>query len=338
MSNNRAGGNALVLAGDIGGTKTNLALYALERGAPSVIEKRSYLNRDHAGIEEIVRLFLEDTKRSPRISCFGVAGAVMEGICDMPNLGWHLDEEALTRLIGLRRVKLLNDLEATAYGIATLNPDQLVTLNEGKRKKAGNMALIAAGTGLGEAIMFPTGEGYRVSASEGGHADYAPRNDREIDFFRYLLNRHGRISYERVVSGPGLYNIYCFLKESGRFPEPAWLADRLAREPDASAVIARSALNHEAGICVTALDQFVSIYGAEAGNLALKALATGGIYIGGGIAPKILPKISEGGFMSAFLDKGRFSGLLADIPVRVIMEPKTALRGAAAYMLSRLNA
>ena len=331
----QASDNALVLAGDIGGTKTNLAIYAMERGAPSVIAERNYLNCDHAGIEKIVRIFLEDTERLPRVSCFGVAGAVMGGRCDMPNIGWHLDEGALARSIGMRQVKLLNDLEATAYGIATLHPDQLVTLNEGKQRKAGNMALIAAGTGLGEAIMFPTGKGYRASASEGGHTDYAPRNDGEIDLLRYLLNRYGRISYERLVSGPGLYNIYSFLKETDRFQEPAWLVERLAQKPDASAVIARAALDHEADICVAALEQFVSIYGAEAGNLALKALATGGIYIGGGIAPKILPKFSEGGFMSAFLDKGRFSDLLADIPVRVMTEPKTALRGAAAYMLSR---
>jgi len=200
------------------------------------------------------------------------------------------------------------------------------------------MALIAAGTGLGEAILFPTGEGYRASASEGGHVDYAPRNDEEIEIFRYLSNQYGRVSYERVVSGPGLFNIYRFLKETNRFPEPAWLLERLAGKADASAVIASAALNHEADICVATLERFMSIYGAEAGNLALKALAMGGIYIGGGIAPKILSKFSEGGFMSAFLDKGRFSGLLADIPVRVITEPKTALHGAAAYMLARLDA
>jgi len=327
--------NALVLAGDIGGTKTNLAVYTMERGVPSIISERNYLNRDHAGIEEILRLFLEDTGRLPHIACFGVAGAVMGGICDMPNLGWHLDEKALTSLIGMHQVKLLNDLEATAYGITTLNPDQLVTLNQGKQRKAGNMALIAAGTGLGEAILFRAGKGYSISATEGGHADYAPRNDEEVDLFRYLAGQFRRVSYERVVSGPGLYNIYRFLKDTGRFPDPAWLAERLAQEADASAVIAQAALNHEADICVAVLERFMSIYGAEAGNLALKALATGGIYIGGGIAPKILPKFSEGGFMSAFLDKGRFSGLLADIPVRVIVEPKTALRGAAAYMFSQ---
>jgi len=329
--------DTMVLVGDIGGTKTNLAVYAMQNGAPSVIAEQNYLNLNHANIEEIVRIFIGETGRSPRIACFGVAGAVIDGICDMPNLGWHLDEKCLADLIGMRQVKLLNDLEATAYGIATLNPDQLVTLNEGKQKESGNMALIAAGTGLGEAILFRAGkEGYRVSASEGGHADYAPRNDEEIGLFRYLLTQYGRVSFERVVSGPGLYNIYRFLMETNRFPEPAWLAERIARGSDASAVIARAALNHETDICIAALDRFMSIYGAETGNLALKALATGGIYIGGGIAPKILSKFSEGEFMSAFLDKGRYAGLLADIPVHVIIEPKTALRGAAAYMFSRL--
>ncbi len=335
----QASDNVLVLVGDIGGTKTNLAIYAMERDMPpSVITGRSYLNREHAGIEEIVRIFLGDTAYSPHISCFGVAGAVMEGICDMPNLGWHLDEGDLANSISMRRVKLLNDLEATAYGIATLNQGQFVTINEGKQGKVGNMALIAAGTGLGEAILFPTKEGYIASASEGGHVDYAPRNDEEIELFHYLLNQYGRVSYERVVSGSGLLNIYQFLKETNRFSEPAWLSERFTREADASAVIARVALKHGAGICVAALERFISIYGAEAGNLALKALATNGIYIGGGIAPKILAKFSDGEFMSSFLDKGRFSALLADIPVRVITEPKTALHGAAAYMFSKLKA
>ncbi len=333
----QANDSTLVLAGDIGATKTNMAIYAMADGEPSAISECSYLNHDHTGIEEIVRMFLEDTERSPRTSCFGVAGTVKGGICDMPNLGWHLDEGALTGLLGMRQIKILNDLEATAYGIATLRPDQLVTLNEGEQGKSGNMALIASGTGLGEAILFPTGTGYRASASEGGHVDYAPRNDEEIELFRYLCKRYGRISYERLVSGPGLYNIYNFLKNTGRFSEPAWLIKRLTRKIDTSAVIARAALNHEADICVAALEQFISIYGAEAGNLALKALATGGIYIGGGIAPKILPKFFEGGFMFAFLDKGRFSDLLAHIPVRIITDPKTALRGAAAYMLSRMD-
>jgi len=281
-----------------------------------------------------VQIFIADTERSPRIACFGVAGAIVDGICDMPNLGWHLDETSLAGQIGMRQLKLLNDLEATAYGITALRPDQLVTLNEGKQRSSGNRALIAAGTGLGEAILFPTATGYHVSASEGGHADYAPRNDREIEFFRYLAKQYGRVSYERVISGPGLRNIYNFLQETDDFPEPAWLVKRLAQATDASAVIAEAALKHEADICIAALEQFISIYGAETGNFALKALATGGIYIGGGIAPKILPKFSEGGFMAAFLDKGRFSDLLADIPVQVIIEPKTALLGAAAYIFS----
>ncbi len=329
--------NALVLAGDIGGTKTNLAVYAMQGGAPSVIVSRNYRNRDHAGIEEIVGTFIADTERSPRIACFGVAGAIVDGICDMPNLGWHLDEKSLAGSIGMRQVKLLNDLEATAYGITALNPDQLVTLNEGKQRKSCNMALIAAGTGLGEAILFPVATGYSVSASEGGHADYAPRNHREIELFRHLAKRYGHVSCERVLSGPGLHNIYSFLQETDDFQEPAWLVKRLAQGTDASAVIAEAALKHEADICIAALEQFITIYGAETGNLALKALATGGIYIGGGIAPKILQKFSEGGFMAAFLDKGRFSGLLADIPVKVIIEPKTALLGAAVYVFSELD-
>ncbi len=232
----------------------------------------------------------------------------------------------------LDRVALLNDLEATAYGISTLGPEQFAIINEGVPRASGHAALIAAGTGLGEAVLFWDGTQHRVLASEGGHADFAPRDAEQIELLRYLIGKFGHVSYERVISGPGLLNIYNFLKESGWAEEPAWLRERIARSADTSAAIAEAALAGESKLCPHASDLFVSIYGAEASNLALKALATAGVYIGGGIAPKIRARLTGGALMRAFCDKGRFSELLASVPVKVILEPKTALRGAAAFL------
>lgn len=324
-----------ILAGDIGGTKTNLAVYARQgQGEPSCMAEGSYRNREFVGIEEIIHRFIEDAAvRLPDYACFGVAGAVRQGVCMMPNLGWRLEETALARNLGMRRVALLNDLVATAHGIAALPPDKLVSLHDGNADRGGNKALIAAGTGLGEAILFETDHGLHVSASEGGHADFAPRNEEEIELWRHLAARFDHVSVERLVSGPGLCNIYAFLRDSGRLPEPPWLKERLDFAADASAAIAELALHEESPLCRAALHHFVSIYGAEAGNLALKALATGGVYVGGGIAPKILNALQTGAFLESFQSKGRFAGMLAQVPVKVILEPKTALLGAACYGL-----
>jgi len=323
-----------ILAGDIGGTKTNLGIYTFNRhGELACLVDGSYSNRESASIEDIIRRFLDMTEIGPvRQACFGVAGAVQQGVCTMSNLGWRLDERALAKNLDLQRVALLNDLVTTAYGISTLPADKLVTLNAGKPDAGGNMALIAAGTGLGEAILVHTDHGLHISASEGGHADFAPRDEDEIELWRYLASKFGHVSVERLVSGPGLYNIYAFLRDSGRLPEPEWLRARIATASDASAVIASQALRKECPLCEAAMHRFVSIYGAAAGNLALRSLATGGLYIGGGIAPKILEALSDGNFIAIFQDKGRFSQLLSSMPVKVILEPKTALLGAAAYI------
>ncbi|MDI1309281.1 MAG: glucokinase [Methylotenera sp.] len=323
--------NEYMLAGDVGGTKTNIAFYTVT-GDFSPIAEHTYLNKEFSSLEQIIRQFYEDTGFTANTACFGIAGAIHDGRCDMPNLGWHIDSNALATSLGFSEVHLLNDLEATAYGIATLAPNQLATINEGTPVRNGNMALIAAGTGLGEAILLHTNNDYHVSASEGGHADFAPHNEEEITLLRHLTARYGHVSWERVVSGPGLKNIYDFLKTSQRAAEPAWLAELLAQEGDASAIIAHSALENEAEISTRALDIFMSAYGAEAGNLALKSLSTGGLYIGGGIAPKILHKFYEEAFVTSFLNKGRFSTLLAEMPLKVILEPKTALRGAVAFL------
>jgi glucokinase len=237
--------------------------------------------------------------------------------------------------LGINHVFLINDLEANGYGVAELAADQIYTLSEGDASQIGNRALLAAGTGLGEALLIWNGHSHTPYPSEGGHADYAPRNEDEIDLLRFLKQKYnGRISQERVVSGQGLTNIYDFLREVRGIDEPAWLAERLAAE-DPNAVITELALKAKSEICEKTMDMFVSAYGAEAGNLALKLLSVGGVYVGGGIAPRILEKLKDGRFMKAFSDKGRLSQLLINMPVRIILESRAALLGAAAYAEAR---
>ena len=280
-----------------------------------------------------MRTFLARGDAKPAAACLGIAGPVADGRSHMPNLGWTIDALPLAAALGLERVVLLNDLEATAHGIATLPPAAFAVLNEGTPRADGNMALIAAGTGLGEAILFFDGTRRRVSASEGGHADFAPRDAAQIAVLVRLIELFGHVSWERVVSGPGLRTLYEVLEDA----ETPDVARRIAGAPDPSAVITELALAGASRRCARALDLFVADYGAEAGNLALKALATAGVYVGGGIAPKILPKLRDGSFVRAFNDKGRFTDLMRTMPVRVILEPKTALRGAAAFLAAALK-
>jgi len=318
----------MILAGDIGGTNTRLAFFdgTAQQPRPAVLEV--FPSKVHSGPEEILRKFLANHNNAVESAAFGIAGAVRNGRCQTPNLPWTVDSASLAQCLGLPSVSLLNDLETNAHGIAVLGPTDVTTLSAGAEGCSGNRVLIAAGTGLGEAGLLAEGNDYRPYPSEGGHADFAPRNQTEIDLLVYLLQRFEHVSYERVLSGPGLYNIYQFLRDTRRAEEPAWLTEEMAKR-DPSAVISEHALKGSAPICEMAMDQFVSIYGAEAGNLALKGMATGGVYIGGGIAPRILPKLQGPGFMNAFLAKGRLSKLLEAIPVRVILNDKTALLGAA---------
>lgn len=323
---------ALVLAGDIGGTKSNLGLYAGSPTAPEPVAERGYLNREFPDLSAVIRHFLAEIGQAPARACLAVAGAVLDGKASLPNLGWRISATGLAQALDLDAVTLLNDLEANALGLATLAPDRLFTLNPGQAQAGGNRAIIAAGTGLGLAMMLPEGGGWRVAASEGGHADFAPRSEREVALWRWLAARHGHVSVERVVSGQGLANIYAYLKHSG-LAEPNWLARRLEEAPDAAAVIAQAGLAGESTLCAEALEMFLSAYGAAAGNLALTALATGGVYLGGGIAPKLLDAFPRSGFLAAFADKGRFAPLLRQVPIHVILEPKCALWGAAAHAL-----
>jgi glucokinase len=245
-----------------------------------------------------------------------------------------MSEESLARSLDLPSVHLINDLEATAYGIGELTPEQLYTLNEGDGERDGHRGLIAAGTGLGMAAIYFDGAGYHPMPSEGGHIDFAPRDEREFEMLSYLREKiGGRVSYERVLSGMGLFNIYSFLRDRGHGEEPAWLAEEI-RSGDPSAAISRAALAGKSELAETTLQMFVEIYGAMAGNLALLLKSVGGLYIGGGIAPKIMEKLKDGAFMHHYGDKGRMSGLVKSIPVRVILDDKTALYGAARYALS----
>lgn len=321
----------LVLAGDIGGTKTNVALFSIQGEKLRSEKFQSFPSKRYSGLAPVLQEFLAGPPQSVDAACFGIAGPVVDGKVRTPNLPWLVDNAELRRSLRLQAVSLLNDLEAAAYGIFTLADDEFYALNQGTMHRSGSKALIAAGTGLGETILYDDGRHFHPLPSEGGHADFAPRNDLEVELLRHLIGRFGHVSYERVLSGPGLFNVYRFLKESGRFEEPKWLAERFAAEDDPSAVVTKAALAGEAEICVKALDLFVSIYGAEAGNLALKAKSLRGLYVGGGIAPKILAKLKDGAFMRAFTDKGRYADLLAAIPVQVVLNDQAALRGAAYY-------
>jgi glucokinase len=323
----------MILAGDVGGTKVHLALYDFTNGNLQHTRDARYPAKEYAGLEEIVREFLSDEQVSS--ACFGVPGPVRDGRLRLTNLPWTLDSRELAHGLKIDHVFLINDLEANGYGVAELKANQIYTLSEGDPGQIGNRALISAGTGLGQGILTWNGRTHVPMPSEGGHVDYAPRNEDEIDLLRYLKQKYnGRISFERVVSGMGLTNIYDFLRDVRGMEEPAWLSDRLAAE-DPNAVITELALAAKSELCERALDMFVSAYGAEAGNLALKVLSIGGLYLGGGIAPRILEKLKDGAFMKAFTDKGRLSQLLINMPVRVILESRAALLGAAAYAEAR---
>src|SRR5574337_227804 len=322
----------MILAGDIGGTKTVIGLFEEAANRLRAIREDTFPSQHYRTLDEILNQFLGSGSSSPlRAACFGVAGPVLDGKSTVTNLPWVLDERRLTDALCIPHVKLLNDLEATAYEILHLEPTDLCVLQPGLPRK-GNIAVIAAGTGLGEAILYWDGTRHHPMATEGGHTDFAPRSDLEVDFLRYLQKKFGHVSSERVLSGPGLFNIYRFLRDWGIASEPGWLQARIEAE-DPSAVISEVGLTGNEPLCTKALDLFVSVYGAEAGNLALKAFAIGGVYVGGGIAPKILPKLQDGTFIRTFADKGRFTELLRSVEVKVALNPRAALLGAAHYAL-----
>lgn len=342
----------MILAGDIGGTKTNLALYDWTTERVDPVRLETFQSTDYKSLEEILVEFLTPPKppipldaleegaegepspappAEPVIvaaACFGVAGPVIDNHSHTTNLPWEIDGPTIAKQFGIPHVQLINDMTATAYGMLWLRPDEVEVLNQGMPpKKRHALGLIAAGTGLGESLLFWDGKSYRPVPSEGGHADYAPTDDQQIELLRYLRSQYLHVSYERVLSGPGLQAIYEFLRDT-RKNEPTWLAEKIkAGNPPAE--IAEAGLKEQAEIAKQALDLFAAIYGAEAGNLALKSLALDGVFVAGGIAPKLIKKLKDGTFMKAFINKGRYKRLMSAIPVKVVMNQETALLGAA---------
>jgi len=317
-----------VLAGDIGGTKTRLGLFVngKKRPVPKVVE--TFSSQNPPGLEHIIRQFLEIHPAPVSHACFGIAGPVVNGKSKTTNLPWNISEDRIKKKFGFHQVRLVNDLTATAMALPLLNKDELCPLNQAGSIKNQNLALIAPGTGLGKAILIYQNNRYLPIPSEGGHADFAPNNESETRLLRYLRQHFGHVSVERVLSGSGLVNIYNWLKDSGRFNEPDWLQQK-RKEVDPAKVITEAALSNKDPGCVEALNTFISIFGAVAGNLALTGMTTGGVYLGGGIPPKILPKLKEDIFIKAFTNKGRFKGFLDKIPVKVVLNDKAALIGAA---------
>ncbi len=327
----------MIIAGDIGGTKTNLALFEENKGNDAFSHLMKFPSQDYSDLKTIFQEFMQSGKQSGQVSaaCFAIAGPVKDGVCKATNLPWIIEAKKLARALNIPRVFLINDLEANAYAIEILSSDNLFELYPGKGTPQGNRAVVSPGTGLGEAGLYWDGKGHRPFATEGGHCEFGPRNELQIDFCRYIYKKFGHASYERALSGPGLHNIYTFFRDEMRLDEPAWLAEELQQD-DPAKVITQNALNEKSKICVHALNFFVSVLGVESSNTVLKFMALGGIYLGGGIPPKILPKLKEPLFLESFVDKGRFRELLEAVPIRVILDDKASLKGAAHYC--RLNA
>lgn len=319
----------MIVAGDIGGTNARLATFEVQAGRLLLTREMIYPSRSAPDLETIVRRFVQEVRPSATGVALGVAGPVKNGRTETPNLPWVVDSGRLADILSVPRVTLLNDLKANAYGLRHLGPTDFAILQAGAKDAVGNQAILSAGTGLGAAGLYWDGERHRPFATEGGHADFAPRNRLESDLMENIAREKGRVSTERILSGSGLVRIYRFLRDRSGVPEPAALTERMGKG-DAAAVVSRTALDQSDPVCVQAMDLFVTAYGAEAGNVALRMLATGGVFLGGGIAPKILPWLQrEALFLKAFLDKGRMRPLLEAIPVLVVLNDRAALWGAA---------
>jgi glucokinase len=355
-SDDREGDRMRIFAGDVGGTNSRMAVFEVSGPKLEQLWSRTYSSKAHASLVEVVRSARDElsatlagsgdrgepagarrSSASIDAASFGVAGPVKNGVCRATNLPWIVDSRELAQALDLPRAGLINDLEANAFGLGALGPSDLSTLREGEPNARGNAALISAGTGLGEAGLYWDGREHHPFACEGGHASFSPRatadDEAEIDLLRWLAERYGHVSWERVLSGPGLYNIYQFLRDTRRAPEPAEFAQRIA-SGDPGAAITQAALKEEFELPVRALTMFVKLYGAEAGNLALKLMSTGGVYIGGGIAPRIASWLGRPMFIESFLDKGRLRPILEAMPVHIVLNDRTALLGAARHAAS----
>jgi glucokinase len=327
----------LILAGDVGGTKCNIALFRLIADTLTLERNARFKSSAYPGLNTILREFLADEKRSIRAACFGVPGPVRNGRSHPTNLTWGVDAAEIAAEFSIAHVSLLNDLAANAYGISEMQDGDFAVVQEGDPDARGNRCVVSPGTGLGQAGLFWDGRKHRVWGCEGGHADFAPRNDLEIALLEHLIKLYGHVSCERVVSGMGLENIYKFLRETGRGKELPKIAAEM-QETDPNVVISRHAEAGDCPMCVQTVEIFLSCLGAEAGNLALKAMATGGVFLGGGISAKMIGAIRSVAFTHAFNDKGRLSGLMQTIPVRVILNDQAALLGAARFALDGIHA
>jgi glucokinase len=318
----------MILAGDIGGTNARLAYYQPQNGSLRLVSERVFPSREHSELGEIVTKFLDDSHLRPEVACFGIAGPVLNGRVETSNLPWVVEQSRLAKQIHLPATLLINDLEASAWGVGGMTDADLVSLNKGAAKAVGNQAVIAPGTGLGEAGLFWDGHRHHVFASEGGHTDFGPQGELQVELLRALQVRFGHVSYERVLSGPGLVNVYEFLRDTGRGKESGEFGVQLMKG-DAAALISQAAIVGGNPLAEQALDLWISVYGAEASNLALKVMSTGGLFLAGGISPKILSRLKGPLFMEAFLAKGRLRSMVESVPVQVITNEKAGLLGAA---------
>ncbi len=325
-----------VLAGDIGGTKTSLAIFEVDGTRLEQLTLETYPSGQYGSLDEIVRLFVETQDHACDWASFGIAGPVRNGQAKTTNLPWHIDAKKLADEVGFRKVWLMNDLEANAWGISALEEKDFFVLNDGKPDPTGNASIISAGTGLGEAGLSWNGKYLRPFASEGGHSDFSPKSDLEIDLLQYLKRNLSHVSWEQVLSGMGLVNVYNFLCDHKAEETPEWLAEEM-KTMDHAAAISMAANDSRCPLCSDALDMFIQLYGAEAGNHALKIMATAGVYIGGGIAPKNLDHFRNSNFMDSFSSKGRMEQMMLDMPVKIILNERTALYGPAVFAGTELR-
>ena len=323
----------MILAGEIGATRTRLAAFDTEGNKLQLVVEKTYLSQEHSGLAEIITAFIKTEGIPVHSACFGVAGPVTAGRSKISNLPWTIDRRELASQLKLDSVGLINDLEAYAYGIDALDSKDFITLSEGAEDAEGNRAVISARTGLGVAGMYWDGFRHHPFACEGGHADFAPRNKVDMELLTYLQGKHGRVSCERILSGPGIKNIYDFLRDTKKVEEPQSLREQMSQAPDPPALISKLAAEGKTPICDQTMSLFVTIYGAETGNCALHFMSTGGIFIGGSIAAKNVNKMKDPAFMKSFLDKGRMTPLLQQMPVKIVLNDDSGIIGAARYTL-----
>lgn len=324
----KSGADITILAGDVGGTKTNMALYRITADGVQLLREGRYASQEYTSLADVIVQFTG--KEWPARMCIAVAGPVNDGKVKLTNLSWELDSHAMSAALKVP-VVFINDLEANGYGLAGLQSNELAAIHTTNKKTTGNIALIAPGTGLGEAGLYFDGKKYHPFATEGGHSDFAPRTEQDIDLFRFLQQHHGHVSWERVLSGPGIHAIFTFLTTVQRKQIPEWLHEQLQEGEDPSPIISNAAIHQQEPVSLEALQLFVRYLAMEAASLCLKLKSTGGCYLGGGIPPKILPLLQTGAWYKDFLDMGRMKNLLQEMPVYVVLNDKTALLGAAYY-------